>query len=101
MGCPGLISMKGTEHAGVMFLYELKKTDKCLLFLIRAKAEIGADRENGLYAINLLKIFGANKGGREGSACISKAKMNGDCGRNTKETTNPGLFRGMISHPME
>jgi hypothetical protein len=93
--------MKSTEHAGVMFLHELKKTDKCLLFLIRAKAEIGADRENGLHAIDLLKIFGANKGRREGSACIGEAKMNGDRGRNTKEAANPGLFRGMISHPME
>jgi hypothetical protein len=101
MGCPGFISMKGAEHTGVMFLYELKKTDKSLLLLIRTKTEIGADRENGLYAIDPLQIFGANKGRREGSACISKAKMNRDRGRDTKETANPGLFWGMISHPME
>jgi hypothetical protein len=93
--------MKGAEHAGMMFLYELKKTDKSLLLLISTKTEISADRENGLYAIDPLQIFRANKGGREGSACIRKAKMDRNRGRDTKETANPGLFRYMITHPME
>jgi hypothetical protein len=93
--------MKGTEHTGVMLFYELKKTDKSLLLLISTKAEIGADREDGLYAIDPLQIFGANKGGREGSAGIRYAKMDRNRGRDTKETANPGFFWDMISHPME
>jgi hypothetical protein len=93
--------MKGAEHTGVMLFYKLKKTDKSLLLLIRTKTEIGADRENGLHTINLLQIFGANKGGREGSAGIRYAKMDRNRGRDTKETANPGFFRHMISHPME
>ena len=67
---PGLISMKGAEHTWVVLLHELKKTDKCLLFLICTKAEIGADRENGLYTIDPLQIFRTDEGGGEGAACV-------------------------------
>jgi hypothetical protein len=69
--------------------------------LIGAKSKIGADGKNGLYTINLLEIFRADKGGGERSMSVCEAKMNGNGRRDAKEAANGGLFRHMVSHPMK